>query len=347
LAKRLTRRGLLPLGGSLAVVLSENAASASVPTLLVISTVRTAALVATGQAMSAGIMTARVTVLMEGVLKTMLLNKLKTAMLFLLAAGVVGVGLGVSGSFYPTHAAEEKTAPVPVASDKSQANALEQQPTPRSALTGPRRSTGKQYLMQIQVFESAAAGGVRAASPCHRHAVREGEAESIILVGKTMPHDFGERNQENATIYEAVMAGISYVVKLRELSAGHLLLDLCLKKEDVEHHQKEKDGILIWGRTLQLLRKTEIGKLERFVLEKDNKGQPSSWVELVIIRDSDDHHTLLNHSGPLPFSDDRPNSPEKHSLKTELEGVWRPVRMEVSWFSLNWKIARFELASKG
>src|SRR5207244_2873145 len=133
---------------------------------------------------------------------------------------------------------------------------------------------------------------------------------------------------EKAKIYETVEAGISYVVNLKELSSSHVLLDLSLKKEDVERLQKDKDGILVRGRTLQILRKIEIGKLERFVLENDGKDQPASWVEMSVIRDSKNQHIPSHGPAPLPFSADGPGSAEKESLTTELQGVWRPVKME-------------------
>jgi RNA polymerase sigma factor (sigma-70 family) len=94
LAKRLARRGLVLSGGSLAVVLSQNVASACVPTSVVASTIKAAGLFAAGQAAAAGAISVEVAALTEGVLKTMLLTKLKTATLVLLAATLLGTGAG-------------------------------------------------------------------------------------------------------------------------------------------------------------------------------------------------------------------------------------------------------------
>jgi RNA polymerase sigma factor (sigma-70 family) len=77
LAKRLARRGIVLSGGSLAVVLSQNSASACVPTSVVSSTIKTVTLLAAGEA-AAGMFPAKVAVLTEGVLKAMLMTKLKT-----------------------------------------------------------------------------------------------------------------------------------------------------------------------------------------------------------------------------------------------------------------------------
>lgn len=85
LAKRLTRRGVVLSGVLLGATLSQQAASASVPALVVSSTIKVASLMAAGHA-TAGVIPAKVAALTEGVLKAMFLSKLK--------AGVVVLGLG-------------------------------------------------------------------------------------------------------------------------------------------------------------------------------------------------------------------------------------------------------------
>ncbi len=91
LAKRLARRGLTLSGGAVALALSQNAASAGVPTSLVVSTVKAAATVAAGHA-AAGVISAKVAALTEGVLKAMLLTKLKIATAVLLVVTMIGTG---------------------------------------------------------------------------------------------------------------------------------------------------------------------------------------------------------------------------------------------------------------
>ena len=95
LAKRLTRHGLVLSGGSLAVALAGKA-SACVPTAVVSSTIRAASLFAAGKAVATGLISANATALTEGVLRAMLLTKLKIATAVLLAVGVLGAGLGVA-----------------------------------------------------------------------------------------------------------------------------------------------------------------------------------------------------------------------------------------------------------
>lgn len=95
LAKRLTRHGLVLSAGSLALVLSQNTASAAVPLPLVASTVKAAALSGLGQAVTAGVISANVAALTEGVLTTMFVAKVKIAAAVLLALTVLGTGVGV------------------------------------------------------------------------------------------------------------------------------------------------------------------------------------------------------------------------------------------------------------
>jgi RNA polymerase sigma factor (sigma-70 family) len=90
LAKRLARRGFG--GGSVATVLAQTVALAHVPTPLMVSTVTAATAVAAGQTAVAGVISARVAALTEGVLKAMLLTKLKIAMALMLGVVIVAAG---------------------------------------------------------------------------------------------------------------------------------------------------------------------------------------------------------------------------------------------------------------
>jgi len=92
LARRLAARGVALSGG--AAVLSQNMASAAVPASVVSSTIKAASLCAAGQAATQ----VKVAVLAEGVLKAMLMSKLKAAVavvlvLGFLAIGAIGVGI--------------------------------------------------------------------------------------------------------------------------------------------------------------------------------------------------------------------------------------------------------------
>jgi RNA polymerase sigma factor (sigma-70 family) len=94
LAKGLARHGLVFSGGALAVALAQNAASACVSSSLLVSTVKAATFFAAGHAAS-GVISAKVVALTEGVVKAMLLTKLKTILTVLLVLGMVAFGGGL------------------------------------------------------------------------------------------------------------------------------------------------------------------------------------------------------------------------------------------------------------
>jgi RNA polymerase sigma factor (sigma-70 family) len=106
LAKRLAQRGVVLSGGGLAAVLSQNVASAVVPPLVVSSTIKAASLLAAGRA--AGVVTAKVAALTEGVVQAMFVTKIKSVLAVVL---VVGLALaGAAGLLYQAQAGEQPMA---------------------------------------------------------------------------------------------------------------------------------------------------------------------------------------------------------------------------------------------
>jgi RNA polymerase sigma factor (sigma-70 family) len=95
LARRLARQGLAVSGGVLAVVLPQKAGSACVPTSVVSSTLEAATILAAGNG-AAGMVSLEVAALTEGVLKSMLVTKLKVATVSLLVLGAIGLGITVT-----------------------------------------------------------------------------------------------------------------------------------------------------------------------------------------------------------------------------------------------------------
>jgi RNA polymerase sigma factor (sigma-70 family) len=96
LRSRLARRGLAPSAAAVATSLSQNAAPAAVPAALMSSTVKAAVPFAAGK-VAAGLVSASVAALTEGVLQAMFLTKLKIATAALLALAVLGTGAGLFG----------------------------------------------------------------------------------------------------------------------------------------------------------------------------------------------------------------------------------------------------------
>ncbi len=102
LAKRLTRRGLVFSGGSLAAVLARNAASAAVPASLLGVTVNATSFGVGGN--PAGTIPDTVAALTQGVLKAMFLTKVKLVLGVLLATAALS---GAVGLIYQTQATEK------------------------------------------------------------------------------------------------------------------------------------------------------------------------------------------------------------------------------------------------
>jgi len=93
LARRLAKHGLVVSVGALAAALSHGAAAANVPSALVHSTIKATSLCAAGQA-AAGIVSARVAALSQGVLQAMFLTKLKSSIAGLVLLATLGAGVG-------------------------------------------------------------------------------------------------------------------------------------------------------------------------------------------------------------------------------------------------------------
>ncbi len=129
LRNRLTRRGLALSTGVLVTALSENAASAVMPAVLVDSTVKAAVLIAVGKSAAAGAVSAQVAVLTEGVMKTMFVTKLKILAAVVLAVSVAGTGAGL----LRYHAqAGAQTEP------KKEVKAKADRPSPKKAVAGDK-----------------------------------------------------------------------------------------------------------------------------------------------------------------------------------------------------------------
>lgn len=127
LAKRLARRGLSVTGAALAAALAGQA-TAGAPNDIISSTINAAALFAAGSTAAAGIVPGKAAALAEGVLKTMLLTKLKLATAVLASVVVIGAGVlaydgpGANPGQSPREA-PAKDSPKPAVGSEDQAKA--------------------------------------------------------------------------------------------------------------------------------------------------------------------------------------------------------------------------------
>jgi len=135
LARRLARQGIALSGGIIAAAMAQGTATAGVPPLLVSSTIKAAAMVAAGQAVQAGVVSAKVAALTQGVLKAMLMTKLKNATAVALMILTVSVGAWGVGA----------TAATGTPIDAASLQATDPQPAPkeRGAQAQPAQDAGK------------------------------------------------------------------------------------------------------------------------------------------------------------------------------------------------------------
>jgi hypothetical protein len=98
LARRLARRGLAFSGLALGSALAQSVDGAAVPNALVSSTIKAAGVLAAGQATVASVVSTKVALLTEGVLKAMLLSKIKIATAMLVAVGITAGAVSAWGT---------------------------------------------------------------------------------------------------------------------------------------------------------------------------------------------------------------------------------------------------------
>ncbi len=120
LARRLARRGLTVSAGTLVGVLSQEVASASAPAKLLSSTIKAVTAVATGQAL-AGLIPVKVAALSEGVLKAMLMTKLKVVSLAALVGTMLVLTYGAFAGQQATSSADKQVTP-PTSGNQSEAS---------------------------------------------------------------------------------------------------------------------------------------------------------------------------------------------------------------------------------
>jgi RNA polymerase sigma factor (sigma-70 family) len=113
LARRLARHGLAVTGGSLAAMLARNTASAVTPTSVVACTIKAASLFGPGRAAASAAISVKAAALADGVVKAMLLTKLKIAIAVLVALAVVGSGAFLIGLPAPAAQPPKADRPAP------------------------------------------------------------------------------------------------------------------------------------------------------------------------------------------------------------------------------------------
>jgi hypothetical protein len=133
LAGRLSRRGISSTAGAVAVALAREARGGSVPRALVLHTAQAAARVASGGVVPPDLVSPIVFSITDGVMKTMLANRLRLTLGAALACGLLGLGAFGLAQVPAQNAVPpepEVVRYVPMPADPFAANFLNQQPKP-------------------------------------------------------------------------------------------------------------------------------------------------------------------------------------------------------------------------
>jgi len=283
LAKRLARHGLSVSGAALALILTKTVASAGVPSLVMSSTIQATSVYAAGQATTAGLISAKAAALTEGVLKAMLLSKLKTAgMLVLLFAFIAGV------STYGTLASEPKGGSSPKSAAENQGNLNEPSSgEPKKAPTGrpqeeqiawgPAAQLGIVLKPNKKVFQPGEvvqvqlilrnAGQQKLSLAKPRSEVFEKFGMDIVLQdqdGRNLPWEWGGRHSSGLL---TVSGAIGYSLNPGEscsLGEAPILIGSNKKPEDVLANLKVTPGQIC---RLKI-------KLKTYSLDRDDHAEP-------------------------------------------------------------------------
>jgi hypothetical protein len=112
LAKRLARHASAMSAGAVSALLAQNAMTACAPASVVSSTIEAARLIAAGQTAATGLISAQVVALADGVMRNMMLTKLKSVVsLCVLALPLCAITGAVVGTGREDRDAGKKTAP--------------------------------------------------------------------------------------------------------------------------------------------------------------------------------------------------------------------------------------------
>jgi RNA polymerase sigma factor (sigma-70 family) len=179
LRRRLTQRGVGLSAGLAALLLTDTVRGAGLPVALADSTARAAARFAAGEAPAAGAVSTRALALAEGVIRTMLISKLRTAIAIVLATGLLIAG--ATSAPYVTRAGEPGTdqgsvpPPAPVDADSA--------PPPLSP--APAEADGQASHRTANFVVTAATPEV--ARRVARAAERHRRALAVAWLGEEMP----------------------------------------------------------------------------------------------------------------------------------------------------------------
>lgn len=291
LAKRLTQRGVTLSGGMLATILAQNVASAGVPAMVVSNTIKSASLLATGQAV-AGVISVKVLTLTEGVLQTMYLMKLKTATMGLLLFTLI---CGVAGAIFQTQAAEP---PKDVQKHKASSDmdtAQQVAPPEAAEKKGPLKATPqRQYVIKSRLMElEADLDRRKEVHHLPKLTLDDGQLAPMHIM------DGPQNLLPKAVEEENIKIGTLLAVRAKHLGEGKVRLFFSFQRNEVE--KSNGSEIRVRSNSVQTVRVIDLRQLysekgrqvEEFIVQTDAAGSPRQVVEITVDEIRTDGQTAL------------------------------------------------------
>jgi RNA polymerase sigma factor (sigma-70 family) len=270
LARRLARHGLGMSGGALAAALTEKVASAGVPTSVMFSTIKAASTFAAGKA--AGLISVKVATLTEGVLKAMLLTKIKVATIGLLVVATFCSGAGL---IYQVQATEQASTPTAQTKKAGESNDVKMRKL--QALAEALETENNKLTAQVQKLQSLLEEQLVENSKLKQQQVRKGKADDANFAIKVYPVEkLTQINTVNAFEVEGKTADrlMKVIVKTIEPTSWHDMggsgsieylpsISSLVIRQSPNIHKKVQDLLDLLGKTQKVLeekwRKEEIG----------------------------------------------------------------------------------------
>ena len=324
LAKRLAQQGVVVSGGTLAAMVSQNVASAGVPALVLSKTIKSASLLATGQAAATGLISIKVAILTDGVLRTMFLMKLKTATTGLLMIALV---CGTAGTIYQTQAAEQ-----PKGEQKHETNRdvstsqVVAPPIAAQAVIPPKAAAQREYVLVSKLME-AGADQPKELLRLPKLTVVDGQLGNVHIT------DGPQNALEKVGLDEKVKIGTFFDVRVKRLEGNKVRLFCSLQRNEVEKSSDSEISVL--GNNVQVIRDVELHNSVKVILQKDAKGSAQRWVEIKV-----DEQTIPAAGASLEEKEKAKEANDKKENKDKKDALYVDVVIDEVDFSANAITAR-------
>jgi RNA polymerase sigma factor (sigma-70 family) len=262
LARRLARRGLTISAAALAASLCPDATATPVSTSLLGSIVKAATCLAAGQT-AAGVVSTQVVALTEGVVRAMLLHKLKALGAVVLVLAFLGAGTG----FLRTSVAADEPKPQP----KGVLPEPRPGPAQRIRPKVPPPAAGLVFDIELQIRTTMSR---EMRPPQTVHLRTEAGVPAQFLDGAEMPVKLGEK-------LVMVPSGISVKIIADPNPKGGIDVDLTASKDHATIEPGDQ-GASVHSESVRVVRKAELEKPVSVELESKDENAPAIEIKATI-----------------------------------------------------------------